>query len=247
MRYGILSDIHANLEAVQAVMHLLQTLKIERLVVAGDTVGYGTNPVECVALMEGAGAIQLKGNHEEGLLTGDFSRFVPEAAETLRWTTTRIPPEMKARIDTWQDEFSCEDFVACHGSPQDRLHYYIRGQRSAEPIFDNFSFDVLFVGHTHFPCAFRRRTDTAGKPEIIAEEPGGSLAIILDPGVRYIINVGSVGQPRDGNPQACCGFFDTDVREFKLFRVPYDVETAWKKILDAGLPASVAGRILRGI
>ncbi|MCM8814817.1 MAG: metallophosphoesterase family protein [Candidatus Omnitrophica bacterium] len=246
MLYGIISDIHGNLEAAIAVKDFLQKSKIEKLLVLGDVVGYGVNPEECMEVFKPFNAIFIKGNHEEAIITGNCDVFTTDARISIEWTAKRLSSFFKERISGWKETIQIEDFVLCHGGLIDPLYFYTNTRLKAKRIFDEFEFKICFIGHTHFPMAFSL-AEGEPLPATIAQRPDGRMRISLEDENRYIINTGSVGQPRDGNPNACCAIFDTESRIFELHRISYPTEIAAKKIIDAGLPSSLAARISRGL
>ncbi|HOC01888.1 MAG TPA: metallophosphoesterase family protein [bacterium] len=246
MLYGILSDIHGNLEAILAVKNMLQQMDIEKILVLGDIVGYGANPVECLDILESIKATVIKGNHEEALLTGDFAEFNTDAKIAMEWTRKNVPDKYLQKISMWKETMDIDDFIICHGGLNNPLHFYTNSRTKAKKMFDEFQFNYCFIGHTHFPMAFSLEKGST-TPAIIAEQADGRIHLIISPEKRFILNVGSVGQPRDGNPEACCGIYNTESRVFELHRIPYPTEIASKKIIDAGLPSSLAARISRGL
>ncbi|HOK80193.1 MAG TPA: metallophosphoesterase family protein [bacterium] len=246
MLYGIISDIHGNLEAAMAVKDFLVKSGAEKILFLGDMVGYGVNPAECIDLFDLPNIIFIKGNHEEACITGRYEGFTLDAKMAMDWTRKNLSDDYKKKLSEWKETLEIEDFITCHGGLNDPLYFYTSSRSRAKKMFDEFSFHYCFVGHTHFPMVF---VDEENKdmPSIIAEDPGGGLRVLIEENKRYILNVGSVGQPRDGNPQACCCLYDSKSRLFQLFRIPYPAEIASKKIADAGLPSSLAARILRGL
>ncbi|MCX7705481.1 MAG: metallophosphoesterase family protein [bacterium] len=246
MLYGIISDIHGNLEAGIAVKEFLQKKEVEKILILGDIIGYGANPEECINLFDTQEVVFIKGNHEEAIITGNHDIFTTDARISIEWTDKHFSKSYREKISGWKEVLEIDDFVLCHGGLIDPLYFYTNTRTKAKKIFEQFKFKYCFVGHTHFPMAYSLCTSEE-IPSIIAQQPDGSLQIVLEEHKRYIINTGSVGQPRDGNPCACCGIFDTQKQIFQLFRVNYPVDKTAKKILDAGLPSSLASRIVRGI
>ncbi|MCM8822542.1 MAG: metallophosphatase family protein [Candidatus Omnitrophica bacterium] len=246
MLYGVISDIHGNLEAAIAVNDFLHKNRIEKLLVLGDVVGYGVNPEECIELFESFQTVFIKGNHEEAVITGNYDMFTTDARISIEWTEGHLSRFARETISGWKTTVELEDFVICHGGLVAPLYFYTNSRSKAKRIFDEFEFKICFIGHTHFPMAFSI-SDGQKLPAIIAQRPDGRMRIFLEGDKRYIINTGSVGQPRDGNPNACCAIFDTESRIFELHRISYPVEITAKKILDAGLPSSLAARISRGL
>lgn len=245
MRLGIIADIHANLEALQAVLSFLEG-KTERLVVIGDVLGYGPNPKECLESLVRHPAVFVKGNHEAGVVSGELSRFHKEAGLALEWTRQRLDAAWLEKIDRWPEELVLAGGYFVHGSPDDRLFGYISTSRQAESAFSVLTNRLCFHGHTHFPAAFRKKvgSDTV---ETVPADFGGGLTVRIEPDYFYLIDAGSVGQPRDGLPSACAGVYDSEAALFQLTRLAYPAEITRDKIISTGLPSSLAGRLLRGL
>ncbi|MCM8758890.1 MAG: metallophosphoesterase [Candidatus Omnitrophica bacterium] len=246
MLYGIISDIHGNLEAGIVVKEFLQRKGVEKILILGDIIGYGVNPEECIDVFDSMDVVFVKGNHEEAIITGDFDIFTTDAKISIEWTDKHFSSIYREKISEWKEVVEIDNLVLCHGGLIEPLYFYTNTRLKAKKTFEQFKFRYCFIGHTHFPMAFCI-SEGQDMPSIIAQEPDGSLHIILEEDKRYIINTGSVGQPRDGNPNACCGLFDSEKNIFELHRLRYPVEITAKKILDAGLPSSLASRISRGI
>ncbi|MCM8768879.1 MAG: metallophosphatase family protein [Candidatus Omnitrophica bacterium] len=245
MKYGIIADIHSNLEALQAVLAYLNKNKVDRLVVTGDVIGYGANPIECLELLGQQNACIVRGNHEQGLLSGELSSFRPEAATALKWTSQQLSPEWLAMINAWPILYQEADFLACHGAPDEPLTGYVFSKSRARQAF-TVAFTLCFHGHTHFPGAYRQK-ETNSFLEIIPADFSGRMRVVLEPGWKYLINSGSAGQPRDGLPAACVGIYEPTRRLFSLERINYQAAIAREKIIRSGLPVSLGDRLLRGV
>ncbi len=244
MRYGVFSDVHANLEAMTAVLDALRREDIDEYIFLGDIVGYGADPAACLHrlrdLMSEKKCYCLAGNHDSAVcgLT-DPAGFNAFAREAVRWTRKQLPARdiewLKARPLT----AGRADWAAVHGSlwePQ-RWHY-ITGLTDARSHLERQQARVSFVGHSHHAwiISCREKAQWAGKTEES-----------LEPGARYVVNDGSVGQPRDGDPRASYAVYDDGARRVELKRVDYDIELAQRKIREAGLPSFLAGRLTSGI
>jgi predicted phosphodiesterase len=245
MRYLILSDIHANREALTAVLARVRRKRWDRAVVLGDVVGYGANPNQAVDMVRALRPlVAIRGNHDKvcsGIEDGEmFNRVALQAA---LWTRRRLTasnrrwlyglPEGPTVVD--------ETFAVAHGTPIDE-DAYIFGEIEALNVFRQTAFPLCFFGHSHFPVIFGLSPDAI--QTVITE--GSAFRFRLEPGVRYLVNPGSIGQPRDGNPEASFGMFDSDTGTVTVYRVPYRLERAQKKILDAGLPRPLADRLALG-
>lgn len=240
MRYALFSDVHSNLEAFQAVLAAYAQENIDVYLCAGDVVGYGANPGGCLALLKKRQISCAAGNHDwaaAGRL--DPSYFNRAAREAVCWTQNQLSKEETSFLSGLPLIHKSKDLILVHGTldaPQDFV--YLTDREQAEAAFQFMDRPVCFVGHTHVPEVFIQE----GK-NIYASMDS---RIKLNPASRYIINVGSVGQPRDGNPLAAYCIYDTDARTFEIKRIAYDIETAQKKIMEAGLPASLARRLAEG-
>jgi predicted phosphodiesterase len=245
MKYLILSDIHSNHEALSAVLSFVQRKRWDKAVVLGDLVGYGANPNQAVDRVRGLKPlVAIRGNHDKvcsGIENGElFNRVALEAAMWTRRKLTRANlrwlhdlPEGPAIVDG--------AFAISHGTPIDE-DAYIFGEIEALNVFRQTSYPVCFFGHSHFPVIFGLSTEAI--TTLLTN--GGTCRFKLKPGIRYLINPGSVGQPRDGNPHASFAFYNTDNQMVTFHRIEYRVETAQRKILEAGLPRPLADRLALG-
>jgi predicted phosphodiesterase len=246
MKYLILSDVHANKEAMAAVLAHVKRKPWEKVVFLGDLVGYGANPNQAVDQMRAIKRpfIGIRGNHDKvcaGIESGEmFNRIALEAA---MWTRRKLTASnLKWLKELPRGPMVVDDaFAISHGTPIDE-DAYIFGEIEALNVFRQTSYPVCFFGHSHFPVIFGLSTEAI----TTVLTGGGSYRYKLKPGVRYLINPGSVGQPRDGNPHASFAFYDTDKQTVTFQRIPYRVERAQQKILDAGLPRPLADRLALG-
>lgn len=245
MRLGIFSDVHANLEALQAVLQAYQEVQIDRYVCLGDIVGYGANPNECCKLVRDLTELVVMGNHDAaccGRLRRDW--FNPAA----RAAVEEHQRMLEAGHMTWLAQLpyrvEMADMLFCHGSPYRQEEFpYILDEADIEAIARHVPDrqPLIFVGHTHRGTAFTFRE----RPTLrVWEDPREVLQIL--PSHRYVLNVGSVGQPRDGDWRASYAIFDTEARTFELRRTEYDVDAASEKIESLGLPITLSERLFLG-
>ncbi|MBI4362616.1 MAG: metallophosphoesterase family protein [Euryarchaeota archaeon] len=238
-RMGVISDVHGNLEALRAVLGDMGP--VDLLLCLGDVVGYGAQPNEVIRLLRERGAVVLRGNHEEGVLTGETGWFNEWAAEAIRWTRTVLTPESRAHLEglplRWEGRLGERTIGAVHGSFRDPLYEYVVGLSTARACFEAAPQEALLVGHTHRAVAYTFREDRLEW----GLYPEGGVHPLRD---RVLLNPGSVGQPRDGNPRASYGILEGDT--FHVKRVEYDIAGAQEKIRRAGLPEFLAGRLEMG-
>lgn len=238
MRIALLSDIHSNLEALRAVLDSLPS--VDRILCLGDIVGYGADPAQVIDLLRERGAEALQGNHDWAVVTGDTAEFNPLAARAVEWTRSvldRGPVDFLRRLPRTLEVEGC-DALAVHGSPLDPLFEYVTGAGAARGCFGATSRSLILLGHSHIAMRFALRE---GRVEGRAFPEGGAETL----GPRTILNPGSVGQPRDGNPRASFGLLAEG--RFEIRRVEYDVAGAARKIREAGLPEFLAERLFFGM
>ncbi|MBF0510763.1 MAG: metallophosphoesterase family protein [Candidatus Omnitrophica bacterium] len=240
MRYGIISDIHSNLEAFEAVMTECRQLKIETLLCCGDIVGYGADPKACIHLVKKGNIVSVAGNHDwavSGRL--DFSYFTPNGQAAVLWTRSQLGMEDMIYLNNLPSWLKNKDCTLVHGTLQSPGQFtYLTNIEKASQTFALMENKVCFVGHTHVPQVYIEREGRIYSSDI--------LDIDIQPDCRYIINVGSVGQPRDRNPLASFCVYDTQLEMIENHRVPYDIERAQQKILEAGLPQALGLRLREG-
>ena len=245
MRYLILSDIHANLDALETVLAHADG-RWDRVLVLGDLVGYGAEPGAVIDRIRGLDPdVVIRGNHDKAACgIDDGSQFNAVARTAAMWTGEQLTaghlaylralPIGPVEIDALTE--------ICHGAPFDEDHYIFDGN-DALMAFDALERPLCLYGHTHLPAIFRHVDEHyEGAPP----DPDREVVLPLQRGAQYLVNVGSVGQPRDGDPRAGYGVLDADARELRLYRVTYPVADAQQKIIAAGLPASLANRLALG-
>jgi diadenosine tetraphosphatase ApaH/serine/threonine PP2A family protein phosphatase len=244
MRYLVLSDIHANLEALEAVIAVAG--EVDGTIFLGDLVGYGPNPNECAALLTALPRLTgVIGNHDLAALGGlDLETFNTQARAAAEWTQVEMNGATRDYLQALGQVEEFETYTAVHGSPADPVWEYLESRSQAPASFARFITSVCFNGHTHVPRVF---TQTPETKEIDVFVPTPTLTLGLTDGVRRIVNPGSVGQPRDGDPRAAFGTLDATTGEFQFRRVEYDIATTQSKITEAGLPEDLAVRLMHGL
>jgi predicted phosphodiesterase len=246
MRYLILSDIHANFDALETVLEKAAAVGYDRPLVLGDLVGYGAQPNEVVDRVRGLDPVAIiRGNHDKvasGLEQAEG--FNPVAQQAAEWTYQALTPANREYLATRPQGPILVDLETeiCHGSPEDE-DAYITGEAAALRALKQAQRPVCFYGHTHVPVVFCM-SETGFDMVTQAEE--AEQSVTLARGVQYLVNPGSVGQPRDGDPRASFATFERESRVVTLYRVAYPVERAQQKIVAAGLPRMLATRLAVG-
>jgi predicted phosphodiesterase len=250
LRILIISDIHANLEALEACLKAAP--QHERVFNLGDLVGYGANPNEVTGRARSLGEVFVRGNHDKactGLMSLD--EFNPVAARAALWTRERLSEDnMKFLQGLPRGPIApLEDLQCVHGSPRDEDEYVLTG-REAYSILEKQAAQVTFFGHTHVQGAYWI-DDTKEKEGIIAPQYKTAagrqhFSFSLTKTAKYLVNPGSIGQPRDGDPRAAFALYDSQGGIVTFYRLPYDIAGAQKKIIAAGLPERLAARLAEG-
>jgi diadenosine tetraphosphatase ApaH/serine/threonine PP2A family protein phosphatase len=243
LRYGILSDTHGNIEALEASLASLANENIDRYMCLGDTVGYGANPEECSKRIRELVAVCILGNHDAAVSDRmDYSYYYDAARHALDWCKSKVSEETLAWLRSLPYKHTEGEVDFCHGSPicPEEFEYIFTREKAGELLkdFDELN-TVTFIGHSHLTRSF-----ALGDGEAFNVK---GPEFKLRPGYKYIITVGSVGQPRDYDPRSCCAVFDTETRQFKYVRSEYDIEAQKDKIVAAGLAYNFGARLLVGI
>ena len=245
MRYAVISDIHSNLPALEAVIQALGSLRVDGYYCLGDVVGYGSSPNECCEIVSRLGATILRGNHDEAAISPGKEQWFPNAARAcILWPRSVLTEESRAFLIALEPLHVLDGVTLCHGSVSDP-DFYTTTPREALLSFAVLRTPLCFFGHTHYAEFFRYDSLVDTMPEEIMRPDGGVLH--LEVGPKYMINPGSVGQPRDGNSQAAFAIYDVAEATVEFHRVSYNVSAAQEGILLAGLPESMAARLTEGI
>ncbi len=250
MRILLLSDIHANLEALEAC--LATAPAYDAVVNLGDIVGYGASPKEVVERSISLGRVSIRGNHDKAVSGAmDLSDFNPMAALAAYWTRNQLSPQnLEWLRNLPQGPAHVEDLPGIqfvHGSPVDEDQYVVVAEDAIEPLLKSVSL-VTFFGHTHMQGAFSLRGASADSLRPVYQTVGQpeTCEFPLKEGTRYMVNPGSVGQPRDGDWRAAFALFDTENRIVTYCRAPYDLRTAQERIFSANLPHRLGTRLAAG-
>jgi diadenosine tetraphosphatase ApaH/serine/threonine PP2A family protein phosphatase len=242
MRIAVISDIHANLLALEAVLAHART--IQAVWNMGDCVGYGPQPGECIARLRESGAIWVAGNHERAA-TGaiGIEDFNPAAAMAAQWTENRLTDDEKSFLDALPETVCELDFTLVHGTLRWPIWEYLVDFETARAHLSLQQTPFSFVGHTHVPMQVTELPDDRQGCELHRLSDGDVVEL---GGARLVLNPGSVGQPRDGDKRASYGLLDTDTRTFTLRRVDYDIAATQKLMEEADLPNWLIERLAIG-
>lgn len=266
MKYAVLSDIHGNLEALTVVLQKCQEVGVDQYISLGDIVGYNANPKECLDWMRSLNlTCAVMGNHDEYAAGGDnaIEGFNPHAKAAVIWTRSQLPPDDRA----WLASLPMRQTLK--GTLITIVHATLDSPDSWGYIFDehhaadNFSYQftpLCFIGHSHVPVGFCKKPITSFSDRMIVSlenweakntpeahfKKSDSVTISLESGHKYLLNVGSVGQPRNRDPRASFAIYDSDLKTVTRYRIPYDIASAQEKILAAGLPERLASRLPLG-
>lgn len=248
MRYLIISDIHANLVALESVLEAADMSTVDQLWCLGDIVGYGPNPNECVDRMRELATHCLVGNHDWAALNKiDIADFNPEAREAILWTQEQLTPasiEFLTKLEGRLDD-AHPDFTLAHASPRHPIWEYLLYPATAAENFEHFSTRFCVVGHTHKPVIFRQEV---GQQDVLPFQPAINIPLPLAQAedVRFIINPGSVGQPRDNDERAAYAIYDDEAGTLTFYRVPYDIAETQRRMSEAKLPERLIARLEYG-
>jgi diadenosine tetraphosphatase ApaH/serine/threonine PP2A family protein phosphatase len=243
MRVAIISDIHSNIEALSSIRTTLDGERIDRWVCLGDVVGYGASPNECCDIVKDLCEVTLLGNHDAAVAGRmDYSFYYEAARHALDWSATRLTSGNMGWLKALPYTYQIGDVGFSHGSPVDPEAYeYIFALEQAQDLipFTQDLPEITFIGHSHLCKAF------AIGPSDVADVVAPKFT--LRRGYKYIVSVGSVGQPRDYDNRSCCVIFDTETRTVQYVRVEYDIEASAQKIFEADLALNFGKRLFLGV
>jgi predicted phosphodiesterase len=239
MKFAIIADIHANLEAFQVVLEDARKERVTHYACLGDVVGYNANPKECLDIVRRMGMPCVKGNHDEYCSSeGPLDGFNPAAAQAVQWTRNQLTTEDRQWLRDLKYLRLVTSFSIVHATLDGPQRWgYVFDKHTAAASFTYQNTAICFFGHTHVPVAFVRDSVVRG---------GSYSKFRVEPGKKYFVNVGSVGQSRDGVPKATYVIYDFDGQTIELRRLDYDMPTTQAKIIAAGLPRRLADRLTDG-
>jgi diadenosine tetraphosphatase ApaH/serine/threonine PP2A family protein phosphatase len=244
MRFGIFSDTHANIEALKAVLNAFESERIDQYICLGDTVGYGASPNECCALIRSKATHTILGNHDAAVAGRmDYSYYYHAARHALDLHARQLAPEHKDWLKSLPYEVREGEVHFCHGSPLniEEFDYIFARDQAAQcmEIWDTLG-RITLIGHSHLCKSFALSIDN-GVHEVVSE------SFELRPDWKYIVSVGSVGQPRDYDPRASYTVYDTDTKTFQFKRVEYDIKSSAEKIFNSELEPNFGHRLFIGV
>ena len=245
LRYALFSDIHSNLEALEAIIADAGEADVQRYICLGDLVGYNADPGGCVQRVQELDCPVIKGNHDEAA-THDYElpHFNPLAMAGIDYTRRELDFAKVAYLESLPMTLGFKGFVVVHASMHQPQNWqYVHSEEEVASCIKFQPGRLCFIGHTHLPMIYYDDSSTIHQLQTAANAP---TPLELDGTYKYLVNVGSVGQPRDGDWRACYVIFDDQTSSVEFRRVPYDVERTQRKIVDAGLPEVVAKRLMLG-
>ena len=244
MRYGILGDIHGNLSALEKVLERFREEGVDQVISVGDIVGYGAAPRECIQLVREAGAVVVMGNHDAACIEQlDIVYFNNYARAAVHWTRSVLTDEDREWLSALPLTAHLEHCSVAHGTlHKPELFDYIQSPTDADPSLDEMPLPVCFVGHTHVPVTLLRLKDDPTRTAYTVD-----YEVDCEEASRMLVNVGSVGQPRDEDPRAAYAIYDSEASRVWIRRIDYDIDLEADRIRKAGLPDVLADRLYLGV
>ena len=244
MRYAILGDIHANIQALSVCLNEIDRLDVDQILCVGDVVGYGPSPREVIARLDEYEVVSVKGNHDAAVAGElDLTNFNPAARAAAQWTRRELTRSERDWLEQLPLRLQLEHCLVAHGAPSDAHRYpYVMNTEDADPYLDAMTGQICFIGHTHVPLTLLRHADNPYRTSFTE-----SSVVEMQDVWRALVNVGSVGQPRDEDPRTGFGIFETEEQTYALHRLPYDTDREAARVREAGLPDVLASRLLVGI
>lgn len=242
MRYAIISDIHGNVEALQGVLKDIRQHNVDSIICLGDVVGYYPDPQKCIELVRSQVECCVAGNHDFAAIGRiDTQNFTYYAFAAMEWTKQHITESDKEFLGTLPLFIDKDNLFLTHSSPsspQDWVYVFPDSEEAVFEAFNSLTHQINFIGHTHWPSIMIQNDD---KIYLHSEH-----SLTIEDNCFYLINVGSVGQPRDFDPRSCYALFDSTTRQLSLMRVKYDFTVTQRKIMDNNLPIFLAERLEKG-
>ncbi|MCS7150851.1 MAG: metallophosphatase family protein [Endomicrobia bacterium] len=245
MKIAVISDIHSNYEAFISILDEIKKLKVDKIYCCGDLVGYGPDPNECVELIRKNNIVSVVGNHDAAVFgKADLNWFREEAKEALLINKELITPENISFIKSLEENIVINDVLIVHGSPLDNIFEYLFSINALHRNIRCMKERVCFCGHTHQPLVYFEKISLSTGEIVIPTE---KKQIVIDDRYKYIINVGSVGQPRDGDNRACFAIVDLDNKTVTFHRVAYNISAVQQRMRSLYLPEFLIKRLEFGI
>lgn len=238
MKIAVISDIHSNLAALKRALEYIQSEKPDKIVCLGDIVGYGPRPNECIELIRENCQISLMGNHDHAVLgLTDTYHFNQYAREAINWTRRTLIVQNKSYLENLPFSHHENEILYVHSTPEypEEWHYILSGYE-AKQYLERIRQKVCFVGHSHIPVVYGGESSNIYQEEILLDFQKH----------KYVINVGSVGQPRDGDPRLCFIIYDTQSGQLRYIRLEYPIQETYDEILENQLPPFLAMRLFAG-
>jgi predicted phosphodiesterase len=232
MRLAVISDIHSNLEALETALSQIKRLGYDEIICLGDIIGYGPNPIECLDLVFSHTNKIIRGNHENSAVNlYELNNMSDYSKKAMIWTIQQLKEKYFESIKTLRNSLEIEDLLFVHANPsKNNLWNYVRDADDAKIYFPDLKHRICFLGHSHLAKVFTENKNNS-----------------IDKNIKCIVNVGSIGQPRDGDPRLSYGIFDTDKWAYRNYRFEYDYRITVKKIRNVGLPDFLGERLMYGI
>ncbi len=248
MLYGVFSDVHSNLEALETVLAFFEDMEVGGTICCGDLVGYGPQPNEVLERIQGLkNAHVICGNHDLAVIERmDVEWFNPYARAAALWTRERLSEDSRRYLETLRARLDADEFTIAHGTPRRPPDEYMLSPVQFSDNFEHVKRWPLFVGHTHMPLWFRADESAKHGAEVTFLEHNQLVELPKEGEAKVAFNPGSVGQPRDHDNRASCALYDSAARTFRVARLEYDVEATQAKIRDASLPEFLALRLAFG-
>jgi len=242
MKYAIISDIHSNYEALRCVIEDIKKEKVDKIYCCGDIVGYGPSPNECIELIQKFDILSVLGNHDVAVLgKADLSWFNENAREAIIINQAILSNQNLLSLNSLPQKIIEQNFLVVHGSPRDNIYEYLITLQALRINIKLFDQQICFCGHSHVPVVYSFNFSTGKENVLIPTRDSYTVEIEND--TRYIINVGAVGQPRDGNPKSCYLIFDTEKNVIEYRRVEYNISIVQNKMKLLNIPNFLITRL----